>query len=59
MKNYYRVMLGRRSAHAAECFKGDFIGTDVDIREDLSRKLPEDQIGGRGIRFLGRTIGGA
>lgn len=42
MKSYYRVMLGRKSVHAAECFAGDFIGTDFDIHEDLSRKLPEE-----------------
>jgi len=42
MRNYYRVMLGRRSAHAAECLAGGFIGTDFDISEDLSRKLPEE-----------------
>ena len=42
MKNYYRVMLGRKSAHAAECFAGGFIGTDFDIHEDLSRKLPDE-----------------
>lgn len=42
MKSYYRVMLGRKSVHAAECFAGDFIGTDFDIQEDLSRKLPEE-----------------
>lgn len=41
MKNYYRIMLGRKSAHAAECFAGGFIGTDFDIHEDLSRKLPD------------------
>ncbi len=42
MKRYYRVMLGRKSVHAAECFAGGFIGTDCDIHEDLSRKLPEE-----------------
>src|SRR5256712_13725203 len=42
MKSYYRVMLGRKSAHAAECFAGGFIGTDFDIHEDLSRKLPDE-----------------
>jgi restriction system protein len=42
MKSYYRVMLGRKSTHAAECFAGNFIGTDFDINEDLSRKLPEE-----------------
>lgn len=41
MKNYYRIMLGRKSIHAQECFAGGFIGTDFDINEDLSRKLPE------------------
>jgi restriction system protein len=42
MKSYYRVMLGRKSAHAAECFAGGFIGTDFDIHEDLSHKLPDE-----------------
>lgn len=42
MKNYYRLMLGKKSAHAAECFAGSFIGTDFSIHEDLSRKLPEE-----------------
>ena len=41
MKNYYRLMLGRKSGHAAECFAGGFIGTDFSIHEDLSRKLPD------------------
>jgi restriction system protein len=35
-------MLGRRSAHARECFDGGFIGTDFGIDEDLSRNLPEE-----------------
>ena len=42
MKSYYRVMLGRKSIHAQECLTGGFIGTDFDIQEDLSRKLPEE-----------------
>jgi restriction system protein len=41
MKNYYRVMLGRKSAHAPECFAGGFIGTDFGINEDLTGKLPD------------------
>ncbi len=41
MKSYYRVMLGRRSAYAAECFRDGFIGADFGIDEDLTRKLPE------------------
>lgn len=42
MKNYYRVMLGKGSIHAAECFAGNFIGADFDIHQDLSGKLPEN-----------------
>lgn len=42
MPNYYRVMLGARSAFAAECLAGNFIGTDFGIKQDLSKKLPED-----------------
>lgn len=42
MKNYYRVMLGRRSAFAEECFVGNFIGADFGIPEDLSQKLPDE-----------------
>lgn len=41
MKSYYRIMLGRKSAYAQECFAGSFIGTDFGINEDLSQKLPE------------------
>jgi restriction system protein len=41
MKKYYRVMLGRKSSHAEECFSGGFIGADFDIKQDLSKKLPE------------------
>jgi restriction system protein len=41
LKNYYRVMLGRKSVHAQECFEGGFTGTHFDIHEDLSDKLPE------------------
>jgi restriction system protein len=41
MKNYYRVMLGKKSAFAEQCFAGNFIGVDFGIAEDLSNKLPE------------------
>jgi restriction system protein len=41
-KGYYRVMLGRQSVHAAECFAGNFIGADFDIDQDLSGKLPDE-----------------
>ena len=42
MKNYYRVMLGPSSVHAEECFAGNFIGTDVGIHQDLTKKLPAE-----------------
>lgn len=41
-KSYYRVMLGRQSAHAAECLAGGFIGADFGIYQDLSDQLPEE-----------------
>lgn len=40
-KNYYRVMLGRQSIHAAECLAGGFIGADFGIEQDLTGKLPD------------------
>ncbi|MBS0582973.1 MAG: DUF91 domain-containing protein [Proteobacteria bacterium] len=42
MKSYYRVMLGRKSVYAAECFSGGFIGADFGITIDLSAKLSSD-----------------
>jgi restriction system protein len=42
MKNYYRVMLGRKSKHAPECFANGFIGTDFGIYQDLSAKLSDE-----------------
>jgi restriction system protein len=42
VKGYYRVRLGQGGAHADECLANGFIGTDFGIREDLSRKLPEE-----------------
>jgi len=41
-KRYYRVMLGRQSAHAAECLAGGFIGADFGIEQDLSDQLPDE-----------------
>lgn len=41
MKSYYRVMLGRKSIHATECFAGGFIGADYGIARDLSGHLPD------------------
>ncbi len=42
MKNYYRVMLGRKSIHAQACVAGNFIGVDFGIHQDLTDKLPEE-----------------
>jgi len=41
-RNYYRVMLGRQSVHAAECFAGGFIGADYQIHQDLTGQLPDE-----------------
>ena len=41
MKNYYRVMLGQKSIFADQCFKGNFIGVDFGIVEDLTPSLPD------------------
>ena len=41
MRNYYRIMLGRKSMHAQEGFAGNFIGADFDIEQDLKGNLPE------------------
>lgn len=35
-------MLGKGSAHADECFAGNFIGTDFEIHQDLTNHLPEE-----------------
>ena len=42
MTQYYRLMLGKASAHVAESVDGGFIGADYGIREDLTGKLSED-----------------
>lgn len=42
MKSYNRVMLGRKSIHAAACFAGNFIGIDFGLYEDLGGQLPEN-----------------
>jgi restriction system protein len=42
MRNYYRIMLGAKSVYAEECHKGNFIGTDFDIKQDLTGKLPDN-----------------
>jgi restriction system protein len=40
-KSYRRVMLGRKSMHAPECFAGNFIGAGFGIQEDLADHLPD------------------
>lgn len=42
MKKYIRLMLGKGSIYAPECFAGNFIGANYGINEDLSGRLPED-----------------
>lgn len=42
MKNYYRVMLGRRSMHAVECFAQNYIGIGYGVTEDQTHKLVDD-----------------
>ena len=42
MKKYIRLMLGAKSAHIDECLKGNFIGADFDLRQDLSKHLFEN-----------------
>lgn len=41
-KNYYRIMLGRKSAYADECYQGQFIGGDWGFDIDLTSRLPEN-----------------
>ncbi|MEQ1729345.1 MAG: endonuclease NucS domain-containing protein [Vicinamibacterales bacterium] len=42
MKKYYRLMLGKKSKHAAECFEGGFIGAGFGITQDLAGELPDE-----------------
>jgi len=42
MKNYYRIMLGRKSIYAEEAYKGNFIGAGWFENIDLTNKLPEN-----------------
>jgi len=42
MKNYYRLMLGRKSIYSEECFAGNFVGVDFEIPQDLTNRLPEE-----------------
>ena len=38
---YYRLMLGRGSMYAANCFAENFVGADFGIDQDLTNALPE------------------
>jgi restriction system protein len=40
--DYSDTLLGQKSVYAAECFSGNFIGTDFSINQDLTNKLPEE-----------------
>lgn len=42
MRSYYRVMLGRKSAYAEECFQKNIIAAGFLFDIDLSKKLAED-----------------
>lgn len=41
MKNYYRIMLGAKSANAKACLEGGFIYGDWGMNLDLSGHLPD------------------
>lgn len=42
MKNYYRVMLGKGSEHAKECFESNSIGAGYIFGKDLTGKFPNE-----------------
>ena len=42
MKNYYRIMLGRKSAFAEEAYKGNFIAAGFIRDKDLTNCLPNN-----------------
>lgn len=42
MKNYNRIMLGKAGCYADECYKGNYIGANFDIIEDLTGNLPDN-----------------
>lgn len=39
---YYRVMMGRKSAHLQDCLAGGFIGVNYEIEQDLTQELVDD-----------------
>lgn len=42
MKSYYRIMLGKKSKYALDCFEGNFIGAGLEIEKDFSNDLPDN-----------------
>lgn len=42
MKSYYRIMLGKKSMYADECYRGNYIGVDRFKDVDLTDQLPEN-----------------
>ena len=42
MKNYYRIMLGKKSMHADACHDGNFIGADFGMDLSFKNNLPEN-----------------
>lgn len=42
MKKYYRLMLGRKGIHTAECVAGGFVGVDFGVQQDLTNQLPDE-----------------
>lgn len=42
MKNYYRIMLGRKSAYAEEAYKGNFIAAGFIKDKNLTHHLPDN-----------------
>lgn len=42
MTKFIRIMLGKASMHAEECFEGEFIGVDFSLKQDLTGELSEN-----------------
>ena len=42
MTKFIRIMLGKASMHAEECFEGGFIGVDFSLKKDLTAELTDD-----------------
>lgn len=42
MTKFIRIMLGKASMHAEECFEGGFIGVDFSLKQDLTGELSEN-----------------